>query len=561
MRAEPKTSFLLYRDSPRPDDIDNWLLDIELAHGAFRADQIALWRADLALPESFNSLLNVHREFFKAAKRLEKLKARLRNDDTETMVRLRMLAICAGSDGGLDTVLEALLGELAEGADYELKLIERVGLTDLLWKQAALHYGYPSKAPSMKDFALALFKASYHATLGLESGLAADAQVFFRRWQSNRNATEAFKKLSAQISGQLGIDADLAGRDFRALLEADQFEAIDRHLIRALAQEVAARTISPAEAQAWVRRRRTTHWFSNYRDLYEAIACAAAFQEALARTQLGMTSLAEGVRLYASQWFTIDQLYRRFIYFMRKSGQATLMQPLFEQVENHYVNTYLLRLNDAWQKHVDAAPAWGAEEVISQRDFFSERVGEFRRRNQRVCVIVSDALRYEIAEEFAARIRNVDRYEAEITPMLGVLPSYTQLGMASLLPGKTLEIVDDNSGLVLVDGQSTAGLENRQKRLANGRPGDRAYAIKADAFMGLNRDNSRALVSANDVLYIYHNQIDAIGDKPATEDDVFDAAEQAINEIIKLVKKLSGANGQQHHRHRRSRISLSTPAD
>jgi hypothetical protein len=101
LRAEPKASFLLYRDGARPDDIHNWLLDIELAHGAFRADQIALWRADLALPERFDALLSAHREFFRAAKRLEKLKARLRNDDTETMVRLRMLAISAGSDGGL----------------------------------------------------------------------------------------------------------------------------------------------------------------------------------------------------------------------------------------------------------------------------------------------------------------------------------------------------------------------------------------------------------------------------------------------------------------------------
>ena len=147
-----------------------------------------------------------------------------------------------------------------------------------------------------------------------------------------------------------------------------------------------------------MRRRRTTHWFSNYRDLYEAIASAAAFQDALAKTQLGMTSLAEGVRLYASKWFTIDQLYRRFIYFMRKSGQATLMQPLFEQVENHYVNTYLLRLNDAWQKNVDAAQAGSRRRDVAAR-LFREHVGEFRRRNQRICVIVSDALRYEIAEE------------------------------------------------------------------------------------------------------------------------------------------------------------------
>ena len=175
------------------------------------------------------------------------------------------------------------------------------------------------------------------------------------------------------------------------------------------------------------------------------------------------------------------------------------MQPLFEQVENHYVNTYLLRLNDAWQKHVDAAPVWVADGVLSQRDFFREHVGDFRRRNQRICVIVSDALRYEIGEELLTRIRNVDRYEAEIAAMLGMLPSYTQLGMAALLPNKTLEIADNETGQVLVDGQSSQGLENRKKLLANGRPGDRADAIKAEEFMGLNRDDSRALLSANDV--------------------------------------------------------------
>ncbi len=224
------------------------------------------------------------------------------------------------------------------------------------------------------------------------------------------------------------------------------------------------------------------------------------------------------------------------------SNHLTTDKPLFEQVENHYVNTYLLRLNDAWQKHVDTAPVWAAEGVLSQRDFFREHVGEFRRRNQRICVVISDALRYEIGEELLTRIRSVDRYGAEITPILGMLPSYTQLGMAALLPNKTLEIADDEMAQVLVDGQSSQGLENRKKLLANGRPGDRADAIKAEEFMALNREDSRALLTANDVLYIYHNQIDAIGDKLATEDEVFDAAEQAIDEVIKLVKKLTGAN-------------------
>ncbi|TIW17767.1 MAG: BREX-1 system phosphatase PglZ type A, partial [Mesorhizobium sp.] len=36
LREAPKQRFLLYWDGPRPADIDNWLLDVELAHGVFK---------------------------------------------------------------------------------------------------------------------------------------------------------------------------------------------------------------------------------------------------------------------------------------------------------------------------------------------------------------------------------------------------------------------------------------------------------------------------------------------------------------------------------------------
>lgn len=542
LRDEPKQKFLVYRAGPKPADLDNWLLDVELAYETFKADQIAMWRSELGLPERFEALLGQHVEFFRSGKRLEKLKAALHSEDTETKVRLRMLAVCAGGEGGLDTILEALLDDLSKDTDDVLRLITRCGLAEFLWKQIRTSLGYRSETPSVKDFAIALFKSCYRSALGDDLSMASDSLAFFRRWKDSRNASEAFAALSDQIAVELGIETDLRKRDFRKLIGADHFEAIDKALIIALAREVAERTSSPAEIQDWVRQRRQSFWYAKYQDLYEAISHAAAFQQGLSSAQLGMDSLAEGVRLYASTWFKIDQLYRKFIFHMRRSGQATLMQPLFEQVENHYVNSYLLRLNDAWQKHVDAVGTWGAEGVIPQRGFYVEHVGKFRRRDQRICVIISDALRFEVAEELFNRIRTVDRYEATVEPMLGCLPSYTQLGMASLLPNKAIELADADTGLVNVDGQSSAGLENRQKILSKGRQGDRSTAVKSEDFMNFNRDEARALLSANDVIYIYHNRIDAIGDKPATEDGVCAAVEDAIEDIIRMAKKLTAAN-------------------
>ena len=542
LREEPKQRFLLYREGPRPADFDNWLLDVELAHGVFKTDQVAIWLADLGLPISFENLAREHQEFFRSSRRLEKLKAAIRGDDTKPALRMKMLAVCAGADGDFDTVVEALLGELAAGKDDSLRLIGRVGLNEFLWDQMARVFGYRADKPSIGDFTITLFKCCYQSAVGGEATLTPEALVFFRRWKNNRNAEEAFAKLSAEYAEALGVAQDLTKRDFRTLIEVDYFEEVDRAIIRALVHEVGSQTVAQADVLNWIRQRRQSHWYDSYRDLYEAIGFAAEFQQAMAQVTLGMTSLAEGVERYAKSWFRIDQLYRKFIWRMQKSGQATLMRELFEQVENHYVNSYLLRLNDAWQTHVDAAETWSAPPVHAQRSFYREHVGEFRRRDQKICVIISDALRYEVAEELLGRIRSLDRYEASIEPMFGSLPSYTQLGMASLLPNGDLQIADNDSDTVLVSGQSSQGLENRKKILATGRAGDRTTAVKAEDLMGMDKDHARALVRDHDIVYVYHNLIDAIGDKRDSEERVFEAAEDTIEEIVRLVKKLNGAN-------------------
>ena len=58
--------FLLYRDGPRPADIDNWLLDVELAHAVFKADQVAMWLSELGLPIGFEDVVREHQEFFRS---------------------------------------------------------------------------------------------------------------------------------------------------------------------------------------------------------------------------------------------------------------------------------------------------------------------------------------------------------------------------------------------------------------------------------------------------------------------------------------------------------------
>ena len=137
-------------------------------------------------------------------------------------------------------------------------------------------------------------------------------------------------------------------------------------------------------------------------------------------------------------------------------------------------------------------------------------------------------------------IRKLNRFDADIKPMISALPSYTQLGMASLLPNKDLTISSD--AMVTSFGMSTQGTANREKVLGMGRTGDRVKAMKADDFMALKADDGKEIFRDHDVLYLYHNRIDIVGDKLATEERLTEAAEGAVEDLTKLVRKLTTAN-------------------
>ncbi|TPW22278.1 BREX-1 system phosphatase PglZ type A [Marinobacter nauticus] len=541
LRESPDQKFLLYKEGPQPEDLDNWLLDVQLAHGEFRTDQVAIWLSELELGLEFAEVAQAHAEFFQAIKRKEALKKLLKSDDTAGQLRLKMLAVCAGSEPRMDSVVETLLQQLAEGRDDGIRLIERCGLDSFLWEQLTRFYGYEASEPSLRDFVIELFKSCYAMGTDGEVKLTGDALVFLKRWKDSRQFEQGFETLSAECAEVLGIEQDLGKRDFRDLVELDYFRLIDQKIISDLVRAVVSRTVTSGDVALWVRQRRQGHWYGEFRHLYEAIEFAARFVQILGEARLTMDSLSDGVQRYSRSWYQLDQLYRKFTYHVRMSGQASLMGELSEQVENLYSNNYLLKLGDGFQVHVDAAPRWEAYPVVQQKAFFEHWVRPYLRKDKRICVVISDAMRYEIGDELLGLIRQEDRYSAELEPALSTLPSYTQLGMAALLPNKSLAIADNDTGTVLVDGQSSQGTVNRTKILQAALDG-RGQGVKAEDFMQLNREDSRELLKGNDVLYIYHNRIDHTGDKMHSEGQAFEAAEQTLGDLIRLIKKLTAAN-------------------
>lgn len=544
-REAPQQKFLLYFRSRQPADTANWLLDQLLAHGpAFSPDRASLALIEAGLPPEFKPLTEQHLEFFKSAERVAKLNEWRKPDDTERAVRLKMMAVVCRAAPTLEAMLLTLLGDLARDKADRWGPLEKFALTGAWWQEVGAHFGYVASTPTLLDFMLALFRAV--TPFGSGSGLdARQAAIFVNRWKDSQEHREAFATLSERAEDLLNISTALNQmEDVRPLLTCDIYRRIDLRLLADLRDGLVTGTLPPAEVRQRAEAREALHWARfdpGIKSLYRALAVAAQLIETLPRLDLTIESFDAGLEKYAGTWCQVDQFYRQFVHYYSQSGQTALLEQLAARLEGLYVNEYLSQLSQRWQEWLDRSTAWASSTTPGQRDFFARFVQPQVADGRKVFVIISDALRYEAGCELMERIQREDRWTAEVKPMLGVLPSFTQLGMAALLPHKALEF-EARGQTILADGNTTAGTEARAKILA-AQAGGRATAISAEDFLLLNsKTDGRDLSRANDVVFIYHNTIDAVGDKRDTEHKTCVAVETALDEIIKLLKKAAAMN-------------------
>lgn len=539
LKEQPDDKVLVYRSGPVPVGIGNWLLDLELAYGVFTADRSALVCQELGLSApGVDEVVQRHEKFFKSSKRVQGLKALLRPEDDAARLRAKMSAVLLGQrEHSLLEITRTLLTENAAGQHAKFEALVDYGLDGFYWHGAASIYGYESAAPSIDDFILWMFSQARDGFASDRPGGLQNIQLDFASLRNDRRSQSALAILARRASADLNYPASIEDATFRDLLGVSVFEDADRRIVTDLARAVTEQSVTAREVADVVRARQSSVWIDGYRPYYAAIAAASELLSELGSLQFEFSSLEEAIESYRTRWFRIDQLYRQFTFTRRSLEGHHPLELLGQQVEKRYTNRFVYELGNAFQQQVDAAEQWASSSIPSQRTFYRDHIEQLVREDKKAVVIISDALRYEIAEELGSRIRQADRFDADLNAVLGVLPSYTQLGMAALLPHRTLKHSVDGK-VVLADDQPTNGTVARAKILeAVG-----GTAIQAEDFKALSAEERRELFKSNRVLYIYHDVIDATGDKQGTERRVFEAAQQALGDLVDLVKKAANAN-------------------
>lgn len=577
IERSPRGRWLLYSPAPEPEPAKDWLLNLRLCAKAFRADSTSMLLDDLGLTsQALRPHLKARAKFLRAKDRVERLRRMVvPSDDADSLDR-KMLAVLVRSEQSdfLATLLRLLSGMVCDGAvdlQNEPRAWQDIVANELdaaFWALASRELGYRPDGGagehSLRDLLYRILVTDFCRTLSgpapeslkhfvlADRSLAANASVFSARWRTDMSAYASYNLLSDAVAQEVGLDGVLGSLRAEQLAESMTFAVVERRILKDLKDRVLSGAGANDEAmRALIARRRDGHWASRLvaqtsaeskalAACYDGVEAAAAFFDLQARFSTGFSfaSAEAGMSAYRQELFRFDQLYRHFHLAadaVEPMGWAVLHE-LRTRIEEIYSGWFLPQLGAAWDKLVEGEGGllkhWSVAGMPNQQGFFDGEVATLLNAGvKRVFVVISDAFRFEVAEELVQQLNSRSRFKASLAAQLGVLPSYTSLGMAALLPHHSLGYKTNSNLDLLADGHAVATLDQRNAHLAK----YDGLAIKADELLALGKDKGRALVRDRRVIYVYHDHIDALGDKQVTEGLTFKAVDETLLQLSSIV--------------------------
>ena len=561
------TNYLVYSSCVYNCPDDNWLLDVELYSEEFRADLISIWMDEMGLTSNpaMRKQIKNYRAYFNAKDR--RLKVSTQNKVPATPAQLHMAvmaAICGLKDAQPNMILRSVF---RAGLDLKNNTVYqdfvKYHADGAFWAMVRQGCGFVEEEPDLGQLAIHLLLTAATRTMrqeylaGLDGFISMPHQAYCYDFISEWLHSDKVNSSEAGREGGLGRDIqqlyDVARyvedearlhQRFEKLTVDDLagtecFPCINEVILTKLMTEISDHIIDVDTITSTVEKRRTCAWYEPFENFYDGILQVANMQSFFKEHSAGFhTAEAKGIwKEYTESYYQMDTYYRLFHLSFQKSLETSniLLDDLFkhvvDKVEGLYTHWFLGELGNNWSDVcADELATYGKVlEVPQQEEFYRSRI---KTSDTKVFVIISDAMRYEVAATMADQLQRETQSKVSISSMQSIFPSITKFGMAALLPHKELTVEVRNDILtVLADGQSTASTY-RDKVLKSEDPA--SVALKYNDIIAMKRAERSALVKGMDVVYIYHDTIDEASHTSDTA--VFSACDKAISELKNLVR-------------------------
>lgn len=536
---------------------DDWLLDVKLYSEEFRADQISMWMQEMHIEPipAVRNKIKMYKGFLKAASRRRMLSQFGEKIDTPSKLHLAVLAsICNVRTMNPKDIIKAVM---ADGSDLTNDLKMRMlsyNASETFWSLVNKATGYASEGVSnIDDMDIHIVLSALTKTIqekhlaGLEKRYNSFHNGFcyemIYEWLHSDKKEELIEVLRF-IEKELRLVDRFNNKGINDLVDTEILPCIDEVILNKLMERIINHTINADEVIATIEKRRTMVWYKENEHYYSALMQVAYMQKFHDKFVAGFhhTNGKEIWQAYIQEYYLMDTYYRNFHVAFAKSltDSKQILDDNFrnvvDEVEVLYKNWYLDQLAENFTNvsQDDLEKNGLITGINPQVNFYQRVVSSY---DSKVYVIISDALRYEVATSIAEQLKSETKSNVEIESQQSIFPSITKFGMAALLPYRKLSVVNKGDSLsVLSDGHSTE-MTDRDSILKNRNP--KSVAVCYKDFILMKKNKQRELIKGQEVIYIYHDTIDSMGHHD--ELNVFSACDTAQAEIVSLVKMITGS--------------------
>ena len=547
-KEELDKNIIIYLPFDRKKGIDNDLLDLETSNNdlLFNPDSTTMRLKNLGLTEDCRKVINKYAKFFDNKKRETEFKNfdidDKNNDNIDLIITSIMLGIKSINE---DEILKRIIRfyfaeekkyeELFKYADEEfiLSLFNDTFGTSIksyeelndVYKSLVFTYF----ATSLKD----VKKVSRYSKY-LLTKKSTNVYVFINSLMRDKTTREYYEKISSELVKEFGIDELLSSMEIEDYIYSDAFIDVDKCILKYISEQLFNGIDEYDLYKSYIDTRENKYWHDKLDNEYNLLKSAIGFFEKIKQTenQIKIIDMDKFAKDYANNFSEVDTLYRKVYFYFDNIEDKDMFISLKNKIENIYVNDFMSELSIKWSDMIENMSRYDFNRMTLQKDFYKTYVRPFNDKKDRVIVIISDAFRYECAKELNNKLKALAS-KSEISYMQGLVPSYTKLGMASLLPNKELSRVKDSDD-ILVDGQTSSSVKDRELLLK--KENLDSIAIKYDDLYEMTKMEWKKLFSGKKVIYIYHDTVDNAGEH--NENTIFTACDKAINELEKLVRDL-----------------------
>ena len=265
-----------------------------------------------------------------------------------------------------------------------------------------------------------------------------------------------------------------------------------------------------------------------------AVIVARLYEKALTLGSLTLNTADEYVMRYESDYCFIDQYYRQanetYFGIDPTCELFDAVQKVKRGLDQNY-SKLCNRINLEWTRCLKETGGMDEVHMLRQYNFYDEKIKSVQKK---VAVIVSDALRYEVAQELIGELAK-SKHIASLKPAIAMLPSETKYCKPSLLPHREMKLYGKGEEQdMAVDDHILGSIQKRSEHLQVYRDG--AVCVPFETVAEYNQEKNREIFK-HPLVYIFHDVIDKTG-HDGNAKQIVNSCRDAITELKKMIPKI-----------------------